>query len=61
MTGVGLAALLTLLGLLLVRVIRQVYAPTAEPRRRPLTTSAELVMLGACAVLVLPRLVELLT
>lgn len=61
MTGAGLAALLTLLGLLIVRVVRQVYAPTAERGRRPVTTYAELVMWGACAVLVLPRLVELLT
>lgn len=61
MTVVGLAAMLTLLGLLLVRTSRQVYAPTAERRRRPLTTYAELVMWGVCAVLVLPRLLELLT
>ncbi|TDO34240.1 hypothetical protein EV643_12825 [Kribbella sp. VKM Ac-2527] len=61
MTYIGLAALLTLLCLLIVREIRQVYAPTAERRRQPLMTYAELVMWGACAVLVLPRLVELLT
>lgn len=61
MTGVGLACVLALLGVLLVRVTRQAYAPTVERRRRPLAMSAELALWGASVVFLLPRLMELLT
>lgn len=61
MTGVGLACVLALLGVLLVRVTRQVYAPTAERRPRPLATFAELALWVGSAVFLLPRVVELLT
>jgi hypothetical protein len=61
MNGISFAALVVLLCLLLVRESRRVHAATVGPPRRSLAASVELVLWGACAALVLPRLVELLT
>ncbi|TCN37649.1 hypothetical protein EV644_11187 [Kribbella orskensis] len=61
MTLVSLGVLVALLGLLLVRACRQVYASSVERRRWSVAILAELVLWGACTALVLPRLVDLLT